>query len=548
MTEKRRIASLFLPDWPMERFLRERRGHVERSHGEAAAANGRAVSPAGPRAPAAAIVLAAPGAGGMRVTACNGSARAAGITPGQLVPDATALCPSVGVYDAAPEADRAALDKLARWCGRYTPWSVADPVGEANGEPDGVLLDISGCAHLFGGEEALLDEIASRFGRFGFGVRAGVASTPGAAWALARYGREALTVLSPGGERQALASLPVAALRLPSNVADGLARLGLRRVGDLYDKPRGPLTARFGPLLARRLDEALGHAPEPISPSLPHVPFRTRLHFAEPIARLEHVEEAVMRLAGDLCSLLAGEHKGARRLRLSLYRVDGEVRELHAGTSAPSHETRHVARLFREKLDGAGEDFDAGFGIEAMSLACLAVDDLAPSQEGLTGEGAQAHDLAMLIDRLGNRLGSGRIARAEPRASHIPERAVASVPAMRGASPALAGWARETAHLPEGVSRPLRLLRAAEPVEVVAEVPEGPPRIFRWRRVTYRVARAEGPERIAPEWWRREKGGGRTRDYYRVEDMQGRRFWLYRDGLYARDEDVPRWYLHGVFA
>lgn len=541
MTEKRRIASLFLPDWPVERFLRERGGHGE----TAAATDGRAVPSAEPLALAAPLVLAAPGGGGMRVTACNGFAREAGIAPGQLVPDAMALCPSVGVHDAAPEADRAALEKLARWCGRYTPWSVADPVGHAGGEPDGVLLDISGCAHLFGGEAALLDDIAMRVGRFGFGVRAAIASTPGAAWALARYGREVLSVLPPGQERQALASLPVAALRLGTDMADGLTRLGLKRVGDLYDKPRGPLTARFGPMLARRLDEAFGHTPEPISPSLPHVPFRTRLHFAEPIARLEHVEEALARLAHDLCSLLAGEHKGARRLRLKLYRVDGEVRELQAGTSAPSHEDGHMARLFREKLDGAGEDFDAGFGIEAMSLACLAADELLPSQEKLSGEGGQAHDLARLIDRLGNRLGPGRIARAEPRASHVPERAVKSVPAMRGASPALQGWRREMAHLPEGVSRPLRLLPAAEPVEVVAEVPEGPPRIFRWRRMTYRVVRAEGPERIVPEWWRQD--GGRTRDYYRVEDRQGRRFWLYRDGLYTRDEAAPRWYLHGVF-
>ena len=540
MTEKRRIASIFLPDWPLERFLRARGGQGE----AAAATDGRAVSLAGP------LALAAPLSGGMRVTACNGLARKAGISPDQLVPDALALCPSLGVHDAAPEADRAALDRLARWCGRYTPWSVADPVGISGGAgaaPDGLLLDISGCAHLFGGERALLDEMAARLGRFGFGMRAAIAATPGAAWAMARYGRDVLTVLPRDEEKEALAPLPVAALRLDGQAVSGLSRLGLKRVGDLYDKPRGPLTARFGPMPARRLDAALGLAPEPISPSLPHVPFRTRLHFAEPIARMSHVEEAVARLAQDLCGLLAAERKGARRLRLTLYRVDGEVREVQAGTSAPSHEAAHLARLFREKLDKAGDDFDAGFGIEAMSLACLAADDLLPSQARLTGEGAQAHDLARLIDRLGNRLGPGRIARMEPRASHIPERAVRPVPAMRGASPALQGWARERDHLPEGMSRPLRLLPAAEPVEVVAEVPEGPPRIFRWRRVTYRIARAEGPERIAPEWWRRDKGGGRTRDYYRVEDMQGRRFWLYRDGLYARDEEEPRWYLHGVF-
>ena len=540
MDGKRRIASVFLPNWPIERFLRESREGREK----ATATNGRGVFSAG------AVLLAGASAGGMRVTACNGRAREAGISPGQLVPDAMALCPAVEIHDAAPNADRAALERLARWCGRYTPWSVMDQVGITGGEPDGVLLDITGCAHLFGGEEVLLREVVTRLGRFGFSAHAALASTPGAAWALARYGGERLIVLPSGEERRALKSLPVAALRLSSDMTDGLSRLGLKRVGDLYDKPRGPMTARFGPMLTRRLDEALGAAAEPISPSLPHVPFRTRLHFAEPISRIEHVEEAVARLAQDLRSLLAEEYKGARRLRLSLYRVDGDVRELYAGTSAPTHESGHMARLFREKLASAGEDFDAGFGIEAMSLACLAADELAPAQERLTGEAAQEHDLAVLIDRLGNRLGPGRITRVEPRASHIPERAVRPMPAMRGASPArsspaLWGWRYDMPHLPEGMSRPLRLLPAAEPVEVVAEVPEGPPRIFRWRRMTYQIAKAEGPERIAPEWWR--KDGGRTRDYYRVEDGEGRRFWLYRDGLYARDDAPPRWYLHGVF-
>ncbi|HEX7777195.1 MAG TPA: DUF6504 family protein, partial [Parvibaculum sp.] len=252
--------------------------------------------------------------------------------------------------------------------------------------------------------------------------------------------------------------------------------------------------------------------------------------------------------AEELCLLLEREHKGARRLELLLFRVDGEVTALQAGTSAPAREARHLARLFREKLEQAGDDFDAGYGIEAMSLAALAVDPMAQMQATLSRDEKPAQALDGLIDRLGNRLGPARVKRLVPRASHIPERAVSLRPAMAGGEAyAPNDWrASELQQLDGCMGRPLRMLACAEPIEVTAEIPEGPPRSFRWRRIFYRVARAEGPERITPEWWRRDQA--RTRDYYRVEDVEGRRFWLYRDGLYNRDEkDLPRWYLHGMF-
>jgi protein ImuB len=296
-----------------------------------------------------------------------------------------------------------------------------------------------------------------------------------------------------------------------------------------------------------RLDEALGYAAEPISPARPLVPYRARLIFAEGITRIEDVEAAVKQLADELCVLLERYHKGARQMELALFRVDGEATFLRAGTSAPSRLPAHLARLFHEKLQRNGDDFDAGFGIEAMSLSALVVDPLAPTQKGMTGEAEKERDIAGLMDRLCNRLGAQRVTRLQPHASHLPERASRHVAVLSGnkfVPPH--DWRAAAFRQDDGsVARPLRMLAAPELIDVVAEIPEGPPRRFRWRRVLYQVARAEGPERIAPEWWRTERD--RTRDYYRVEDSDGRRFWLYRDGLYDRDTEMPRWYIQGMF-
>ncbi|MFN4354944.1 DNA polymerase Y family protein [Parvibaculum sp.] len=532
IAEKRRISSLFLPSWPVERLYR-------------GLARQAAPLPVAERPRA----LARAGAGGIRLTACNALARATGVEPGQLVPDAMALCPKLEILPADPSGDRKALRRLAGWCGRWTPWTAADFIG-MGGEPDGILLDITGCAHLFGGEAALLAEMRRRFAGFGFTARIAIASTPGAAWALSRFGNEDECVLPEGGEVDALRPLPVAALRLSADQVDGLIRLGLKRVGDLYGRPRAPLTARFGAELSRRLDEALGAAPEPISPARPPVPFRASLAFAEGLTRQAHILDAVTRITGDLCAVLARERKGARRMMLQLFRVDGEVTRLRAGTGIATHDAAHLARLFHEKLMLLGDDFDPGFGIEAIELACLAADPLAPAQSGFEGGDDHEEELEKFVDRVSNRFGADRLLRLAPRASHIPERAVMAVPALNGVTPAIEGW---KTHLDEhracllggSLPRPLRLLAAPEPVEAVAEVPEGPPLLFRWRRIAHRVARAEGPERITPEWWR--GGGQHTRDYYRVEDGDGRRFWLYRDGLYRHDNEGPRWFLHGIF-
>lgn len=533
MNGQRRIASIFLSQWPIDHFFRG----LDRAR-----ADDRRERPARD----AALALVMPGQGGLRIVAATHAACAEGVEPGQGVADALALYPTLDVHEADPAADRAALRKLSDWCGRYTPWTAPDPCG-LESEPDGILMDITGCAHLFGGEAALAEDLIRRLRGFNIHARVAMASTPGAAWALARFGGKRLSVLPTGEEKEALAALPVAALRVGSAAVDGLARLGLKQVGDLYGRARAPLTARFGRAVSQRLDEALGYAMEPISPQMPLVPYRARLHFADGLTRLEDIETAIEKLASELCNLLARDRKGARRLELLMFRADGDVTFLQAGTSMASHEARHLARLFREKLQQVDDELDMGFGIETMSLAALAVDPLRHRQEAMTGERARESDIDALMDRLSNRLGAQRVTRLVPRESHVPERAVRPVAVLCNRKPASADeWRRQALqHCNDAITRPLSMLAAPEPIEVMAEIPEGPPRHFRWRKALYQVARAEGPERIAPEWWRDERA--RTRDYYRVEDTQGRRFWLFRDGLYTRDEATPRWFIQGMF-
>lgn len=525
MSGPRRIVSVFLSHWPIDRFLR---------------AHGAGLDIQKP------LALVQPDHGGMQIAALTKAAHAEGITRHQRLADALALCPALDVRDADFVADRAALKNLSDWCGRYTPWTAPDAHGLAS-EPDGILMDITGCAHLFGGEDALIKDMAARFSGFHINTRIAVASTVGTAWALARFGANRLTVLAAGSESAALSSLPVAALRLPGDIVDGLARLGLKRIDDLLGRARAPLAARFGRAVTLRLDEALGYAAEPISPQAPLVPYRARALFAEGLTRLEDIETVIDQLTSELCVLLERYHKGARQLEIRLFRVDGAVTTLQAGTSVPSRAPTHLAKLLREKLKHAGDEFDAGFGIEAASLAALTVDPLTQTQSIMTGSTKPAPDIDGLMDRVGNRLGPVRVTRLASRASHIPERASYPVPVMRhGELISVQDWRVAALERKDGaMARPLRMLGAPEPIDVTAEIPEGPPRRFRWRRVLYQIARAEGPERIAPEWWRNARD--RTRDYYRVEDTDGRRFWLFRDGLYTGREDMPHWYIQGVF-
>lgn len=475
----------------------------------------------------------------MRLTAVDEAAAAAGLHIGLTLADARALVPELVSAEADTAADTAALRRLADWCGRYSPWVAVD--GD-----DGIVIDIIGAAHLFGGEAALADDLRRRLAAFGIAGRLAVADTPAAAWAWARHGKG--VVVAPGGTRAALAPLPVAALRLEAATVVALDRVGLRRIGDLLAllrdgaaPVRGTLVRRFGTALLERLDAALGAVPEPIAPLVPVPPWRARLAFAEPVGSRADIDEACRRLLERLCALLARERRGARRLELACYRVDGTVARVGIGTSQPTRLPAHLMRLLAERL----ETIDPGFGIDVMILAAPAADPLGPRQLALGRSERRNEEAAgALIDRLVARLGPAQVLRLVPQASHIPERALLLVPALT--APAAAGdW-------PAAGARPVSLLPCPEPVEVVApgaaEGEGNPPLAFRWRRVVHRVARAEGPERIAPEWWRDPAAA--ARDYYRVEDEDGRRFWLYRDdrGCDEPGGAAPRWYLHGLLA
>ena len=508
-----------------------------------------------------------------------------------LLADARALCPDLAAVPADPAGDLAALEKLALWAQRWGPWSAMNP-------PDGVLVDVTGAAHLFGGEERLLADVAAAFAARGFAVRAALAPTAGAAWALSHYGRAGAIIpplqgrgtteggggasyrdpkgglseqrrspLHPdpagrgppplAGEEmlRLLGDLPVAALRLDDDVLTVLRRLGIKRLGELAgvsgagDDPaqeaaaRDALHRRFrnrrspaaNPLL--RLDQLLGKVPEPLLPVTERPQPLVQRRLMEPLRHRDLLDRVMGDLAAQMVRELEARGEGARRLELALWRVDGEVLLRRIELAAATREAAHILRLFAARLD----DVDAGFGIEMVQLRASWSEPLGLSQADLDAA-AESHGtaLAACIDRLSVRLGPEAVTRPVARASHVPERAqgwqppLAPVPAIAGALPVPA--------------RPLKLLDRPEPIAVLHAAPDGVPQRFRWRGAVREVVRVEGPERIAPEWWR-ERSTARLRDYYRIEDETGRRYWIYRQGLAGDGRGgVPDWFLQGLFA
>lgn len=494
---------------------------------------------------------------GPRLYALNAAAAAQGLAAGQPLADARGICPGLQTAPADPAGDLEALGRLARWCERYTPWCAVDRSHEeaASGlRVDGLWLDITGCSHLFGGEAALLEDLVRRLAAQGLHARTGLAPTPGAAWAVARQhpaDAVARRIVPPGGLAEALAPLPVQGLRLGPGVRADLARFGLKRIRDLAGLPRSAVYRRFdarglAETLLRRLDQAYGRREEPIAPPAPPPDFQARRLFAEPMRERPGIEAALDLLLEDLMPQLHAAGRGARLLALSGFHADGRVSRLQAAASAPSRDPAHWRRLFAEKLDG----LDPGFGLDAFVLEASRHQALDAVQAGWDGGDAAAPDpraLARLIDRLAGRFGNERIARVCLAARHLPEQAERRRPALAEPPPPDGDGIAP----PAGPPRPFRLFARPEPLEVIAEVPDGPPLRFRWRRRLHQVARAQGPERIAPPWWQDDAAGrGAVRDYYRVEDEAGRRFWLFRDGLYGepRRDGPPRWYLHGLFA
>ena len=520
----RRILSLWLPFWPTERLARA------------------GFRPEGP------LALIQSQQGGQRLVSVDRAAADEGLTPGMLLTDARALVPHLKSLSADPAADAEALVKLAQWLTRYTPWVGLDG-------NDGLTLDVSGVAHLFGGEAALIADLVDRLGALGITGRTALAPSAAAAAALARFGPSRCRIENDGAAlRRAVDPLPVSALRFNPALTENWRHLGLLTIGQLRRLPRAALARRYGANLLDRLDEIYARNAPPLAPLQPLSDYHVRLAFAEPISESAAIVTALTRLSRALAEMLARDHKGARKLAARLYRVDGAVQNLIVGLARASREADHLMHLFAEKLEQAHCDSDAGFGYDAIALTAIKVEDLAPIEAelkpaaprgGLKFQGVD--DLGSLVDRLGNRLGLERIGQMVPRESHIPETA------FMFRSVAKNGFAQDHANYDWRVSerqerpRPLRLFGAPEPIEVVAEVPDGPPARFRWRRAWHEVVAAEGPERIEAPWWNEEESGGRVRDYFRVEDKAGLRFWLFRAGLY-RDTAMPRWFLHGLYA
>ena len=489
-------------------------------------------------------VLIADTAHGPRIEATDRAAADAGARRGMMLADARTLCPEIATAPADPAGDLAFLEQLALWAQRWGPWSALDA-------PEGLLVDVTAVAHLFGGEEALLADVHAAFARRGLGLRAALAPTAGAAWALAHYGPErAIAPSARDGEdlMRALSGLPVAALRLDQDVVTVLRRLGLKRVGEIAGIEGGgggrdALQRRFrnrkspaaNPLI--RLDQLLGRVPEPLLPVVEQAMPLVQRRLLEPIRHRQLLDQVVTDLAAEMARLLEGQGEGARRLELGLWRVDGEVVVRRLELAAATRDPAHVVRLFAARLD----DVDAGFGIEIVRLRASWTEPLALGQDDIE-QVAETHgtSLAACIDRLTVRLGAKAVSRPVPFASHIPERAQRWQPPL---DPEPTSQGLLAFH-----QRPLKLLDSPERIAVLYATPDGYPQRFRWRGSVHDVARVEGPERIAPEWWR-ERGSARLRDYYRIEDGQGRRYWIYRQGLIGDGRGgAPDWYLQGLCA
>jgi protein ImuB len=526
-----------------------------------------------------------------RIAALDGPAIQAGLALHQPLADALAICPKLIAADAEPEACESALTALAAWAQRYSPFTAA-----AYGS--GLWLDTAGCAHLWGGEAPLAEDLLGKLEARGIPARAAIAPTFGAAFALAHHANR-YVIVDRNTYRVLLASLPVERLRVGEETASLLRKLGLFTIGAVQDLPRAGLSRRFPDLLPQ-LDKAMGLVQEAIEFLRPPTPWIERLRFAEPISAPEDLERVAAKLLETLCARLETGRQGGLRFELSFFRADGGVETQAVTAALPTRDAARIMRLFREKLGL----IDPGFGVDLAMLAAPHTEPLDERQASVLTAGQHAacvEELAALIDSLENRLGPGRVYRLAPQESYIPERAVKRqtvIPeSVRGAaakqigslpspcpSPAQARLGKLaslqcphpqadadgrgdalTTDTPYPLShgeragvrgaspvwksigeRPIRLFARPQPIDVTAALPDAPPVLFRWRRVLHRIVRAEGPERMEPEWWRNASEAAGPRDYYRVESTTGLRFWVFREGIYG-GERLPRWYLHGLF-
>lgn len=461
--------------------------------------------------------------------AANAAAQVQRVRPGLPAAEARAHCADLVVEDADPAGDLDHLDRLALWAlRRYCPIVAADP-------PDGLVLDVSGAAHLFGGEAAMLADMIERLAANGVAARAGLADSWGAAHALARYVADPIAIAPQDEAGRSIAHLPVRVLRLADDIVSGLGKVGIDVVAELESKPRAPLALRFGPQLTRRLDQAYGRQAEPIEPVEAPELVQVRQAFAEPIGAPETLARYTLKLVEALCVRLEELGLGARKLDLRFIRVDNRLETIRVGMAKPVRDVKRLTRLLCDKL----ETVDPGFGVETMVLAAPIAEPITLKVVANDLTEPAIPDVGDLIDTLANRSGGHRLYRAAPAQSDVPERSVRKI---EPAAPETGdGW-------PARWPRPTRLLARPERVEAVALLPDQPPVTFTWRGVRRRVRRADGPERIFGEWWRRDGELDAVRDYFQLEDDTGARFWVFRrgDGERQVTGDLT-WWMHGLF-
>ncbi|WP_353721168.1 DNA polymerase Y family protein [Dyadobacter sp. 676] len=474
------------------------------------------------------FVLATPERGKMIVRAANAEASEMGIETGMVVADARAILPSLVVLDDEPDTTRHALQALAEWCLRYSPTVALD-------EPDGLIMDVTGCAHLWGGERAYMDDLICKLSQAGYTIRTALADTIGTAWAYAHFGPPG-AIVPPGGQRTALEKLPPAALRIPAETLEKMQKLGFYRIGNFIRIPAGMLRRRFGQILPDRLEQALGYAQEFIVPIRQVVPYQERLPCLEPIVTAAGIEIALQKLLETLCARLMREGKGLRRGVLTCFRIDGRTQQIDIVTNRASYHVKHLFRLFELKI----KTIAPGFGIELFTLEAPEVEAVTITQETMwdTTGGFENTAITELLDAITGRTGAEAIQRYLPQEHHWPERSVKRAPSLH--EKPRTGWRTDR-------QRPVFLLPKPETIQVTAPIPDYPPTMFVYKGKVHYIDKSEGPERIEQEWWLEQ---GLFRDYYTVEDREGRRYWLFRFGPYSEEEgeEQPEWFIHGFFA
>jgi protein ImuB len=544
--KRRRILSLWLPRLPTDRIKRQlsRNNGATKAFSSEVGSGSREENASKKDSSDQPSIVVAKQNNALQIYALDDTAARLGLEVGLPLANARAVCPDIQVFDADEAADAQALNAIADWCDRFTPLVALDC-------PHGLLLDITGCAHLFGGEAKLMQMVCNALTRQGFAVSAAIAGTSVCARTMNRYvhGR----IVGDGEEADNVKPLPVFALGADSAITRGLRRAGLKTIRDVASRARHEITARFGADFTALLEQALGQGDAPINPRKPLPDYIVEKRFAEPVLTDGVIATTLSRLAQMLVATMEKQGKGARRLEASFFRTDGAVRAIAVDTGQPITRAAMIDRLFRERLDALSDPLDPGFGFDLVRLSASRTEIVVQQQRDLDANVHDNDELAALIDRIAARIGGRRVVVHLPQDTHIPERAGLAAPAQHHlAAAAIAAWPDRAEGEPP--LRPLRLFERPEVIKVIAQVPDGPPARFQWRRATHTVMRVEGPERVAMEWWR-PQGTMLTRDYFRVEDEEGSRFWLYRDGLYDREIErqegrviQPNWFMHGLFA